>query len=363
MNSSRHTQFTLIEILLALMVVAVGIVAVVTLMPIGLTKNKESIGTRSAADTADQFLHAMAAEANVNWDTIKCFPDALPALSEEDIVWSEETILPDSNAQIFFSAVNASDHFDPCAHQDGVFKAVQRTEANLEDFAGIIRAWKEVVITESKAERYVNKRMGDIVPLGILDAANGTDPENYGFERGREYTLKESGGGSFTPGNYGPLALGASGAATFEGNIVNGFNSLSVGDTVPTETGNMAGPTVSGVNARLPHTPYVRIAVITPFGKGKNSVTVLAFLAFELKACGSTGTGASIQAEYVGPASGGGGGDGQLIDLTGNPSYVVDLKAEVSWPAGLPYHQRDKEIYSLKLYKGGNVGLLRPEPE
>ena len=362
MQSSRHSQhfskFTLVEIVLAILVVAAGIIAVMTLMPIGMTKNKESIGARSAADVGDQFLHAVAADANVNWDTLKALPDALPSMPEDQIVWSEQSILPDATAEIHFSAANVSDNFDPAAHQDGVFKAVQMTQANVVDFVAVIRAWKEVETIESKSEGYVNKRMGDIVPLGIVDASNGTDTENYGLTPGQDYVLKQSGGNKLSPGNYGALALGGNGAANFESNIINGYNNLSVGDSVPPETGNMAGPTITGINARLPHSPYVRIAVVSPFAQGKKNVTIVAFLAFKLQKCvGSGNTGATVHATFIG-ASSSGNGDGDNSDsLTGAPSYKVTLKAEVSWPESLPYHQREKEIYSLKLFKGGNVGL------
>jgi len=53
--------------------------------------------------------------------------------------------------------------------------------------------------------------------------------------------------GQAGPGNWGALALGSTGATTFQQNVENGAPGLvSVGDWVTTETGQMTGPTKNG---------------------------------------------------------------------------------------------------------------------
>ena len=74
---------------------------------------------------------------------------------------------------------------------------------------------------------------------------------------GEEYTLKwgpQDDGHNH--GNFGPLALGGTGADNYRDNIREGYTGLlCVGDVVETEPGNMMGPTVSGTNDRIDDYP------------------------------------------------------------------------------------------------------------
>lgn len=59
-----------------------------------------------------------------------------------------------------------------------------------------------------------------------------------------------------TPGNYGAVALGSNGASTYRENIRNGYQGLvQIGDLLPTEPGNMVGPTSQGVNDLIAKDP------------------------------------------------------------------------------------------------------------
>jgi hypothetical protein len=297
----------------------------------------------------------MAADIRVDWDTVNCLPEALPAMPENTITWSDETILPNSNAYIRYSAVNADDSWDPNTHQDGLFKVTQITPANIVDFQGVIRAWKELVEIESTAQvEKIDIMQGDIMPMGIV-VNNPSDTLNFGFEEDKEYTIKASPKGQLAPGNYGALALGGSGAKTYLSNILNGYNSLSVGQVVPSETGNIKGPTETGINERLESIQYVRLPVVTEFTNGKTDVEVTAFLSFKL--VGTDGSG-GVTAQYLGPATtdgSGGGSSSTSDDSTSSASYQLTLKCEVSWPETMVYEHRQKEIYSLKMFKGGAV--------
>jgi Flp pilus assembly protein TadG len=58
--------------------------------------------------------------------------------------------------------------------------------------------------------------------------------------------------GQYGPGNWGPLALGGTGASNFNYNLVNGYiGAINVGDMLSTETGLMTGPTRTAFNQRL----------------------------------------------------------------------------------------------------------------
>ena len=58
--------------------------------------------------------------------------------------------------------------------------------------------------------------------------------------------------GQYGPGNWGPLALGGTGASNFNNNLQNGYTgAISVGDMLTTETGLMTGPTRTAFLQRL----------------------------------------------------------------------------------------------------------------
>jgi hypothetical protein len=103
-----------------------------------------------------------------------------------------------------------------------------------------------------------------LVPWGLIASNNnnssllqnscylGIEPNgNVKFKQNQSCTLKE-GAGSNAGGDFGALSLGGSGGSTYASNIANGSpNSYKRGDKVPSETGNMVGPTKQGVADRF----------------------------------------------------------------------------------------------------------------
>lgn len=95
-----------------------------------------------------------------------------------------------------------------------------------------------------------------IDPIGALNGAIplGID-ESTPVVYGQTVSLKVGAGDSVS-GNFGVLALAGLGARTYEETLKYGFNqTLSVGDVVPTQTGNIAGSTQDGVNFRIDQCP------------------------------------------------------------------------------------------------------------
>lgn len=133
-----------------------------------------------------------------------------------------------------------------------------------------------------------------IVPFGIVK-----QPLVYGST----YKLKV-GAGSGYDGNFRALALGGTGASNYESNIANGYKgTFKVGDWVLTETGDMTGPTVQGVNERLSRdssatfdtvqegsSRIVIAPIIDSFDvSGRSDVQIVGFAAFFLEGCGKKG--------------------------------------------------------------------------
>jgi Flp pilus assembly protein TadG len=74
-----------------------------------------------------------------------------------------------------------------------------------------------------------------ITPIGIDD--------HVAYTYGQQIVLHQGVG----PGNWAALALGGTGASTYEQNLENGYSgSLSTGQWVQTQPGNMSGPTQTG---------------------------------------------------------------------------------------------------------------------
>ncbi|OOE14819.1 TadE/TadG family type IV pilus assembly protein [Fictibacillus arsenicus] len=96
--------------------------------------------------------------------------------------------------------------------------------------------------------------------LGTMGKAAGVAPlgidESLGLEFNKEYSLKVDQTG-VEAGNFGVLALGGTGAATYEDNLLKGYqNELEVGDVLETQTGNIAGKTRAVIQERINSCPY-----------------------------------------------------------------------------------------------------------
>ncbi|MDB5056104.1 MAG: hypothetical protein JWM44_4154 [Bacilli bacterium] len=85
-------------------------------------------------------------------------------------------------------------------------------------------------------------------PLGIDDSIV--------LQFGQQYKLKVDQTG-VVAGNFGILALGGPGANTYEDNLMHGFsNTITVGDIIDTQTGNIAGDTRDAIQYRVDSSPY-----------------------------------------------------------------------------------------------------------
>ena len=124
-----------------------------------------------------------------------------------------------------------------------------------EDSCGIrVRAEQTVDYKFAKVFGFSSKDVvqSSYVKLGsagsVYDGIRPFAVEWNDFDYGQSVTLKEGGGDGET-GNYGAVALGFRGANSFKDNVKYGYEGkLSVGDIIDTEPGNMAGPTIDGIN-------------------------------------------------------------------------------------------------------------------
>jgi hypothetical protein len=86
-------------------------------------------------------------------------------------------------------------------------------------------------------------------PLGI--------DESISLVFNQEYKLKVD-QTEVDTGNFGVLALGGTGANTYEQNLKYGYSeSIKIGNILDTQTGNISGKTRSGIKERLEQCPYL----------------------------------------------------------------------------------------------------------
>lgn len=147
------------------------------------------------------------------------------------------------------------------------------------------------------------KSVSGAVPLGLEDQT---------LVYGETYLLKENAGAGQYHGNFGGLALGGNGANNFRNNFKYGYDGvLTVGEKVDTEPGNMAGPTIDGINYRISQDPAAtfetvqkgsaRICVVpvvdTMDVNGRKEVTIVGFAVFFLESVVNEGHGNGNNAE------------------------------------------------------------------
>lgn len=103
-------------------------------------------------------------------------------------------------------------------------------------------------------------------------------------------------------GNFGALAMGGAGAKIYLDNILQGSYPLERGDEVPTQPGNLNGPTKKGVNTRIKNEALVVFCPVTldPMPHGSDLLTVDHFAKFELQGVGGNGLDCFVQAKFLG---------------------------------------------------------------
>lgn len=172
-------------------------------------------------------------------------------------------------------------------------------------FAPIFNMTSSNVTARAKAKIMVLSGTSGIAPFGIVKQE---------FKYSEPYTLKEGAGTEYR-GNFAALALGASGSPIYQNNIKYGYKdeTLYVGKPVPTEPGNMSGPTAEGVDYRMKLDPDATFEtakkssgriVIVPIIEslavsGRNEVVIAGFAAFFLEGVGGSGKNNYVTGRFL----------------------------------------------------------------
>ncbi|MGE4283683.1 MAG: pilus assembly protein TadG-related protein [Clostridia bacterium] len=174
-------------------------------------------------------------------------------------------------------------------------------------FARILGFDNTLVDAKAKAAAFPVTGMTGVRPFAV---------EDFPFQYGEQYVLKHGVEEGYH-GNFGPVALGATGASNYRNNIKYGHTGkLKVGDWVDTETGNMPNPTEEGVDYLMNqcnHAPRCTIAQyddscarIIPIPivdsldvDGRSSVQVVGFAMFLLEGTSDSGGHMQVIGRFI----------------------------------------------------------------
>lgn len=137
--------FNMVEIALAMAVLALGVISIMALFPIGLSANRDSMAESYAADSADQFVHQIEdlIRRSGGWATYitgGVIPVAKPVTA--DFAISAASAVPGSNRTLYTGSA------------PGIFKAIRYVDmpggtadqydasVDILDFEAIIVVWR-----------------------------------------------------------------------------------------------------------------------------------------------------------------------------------------------------------------------------
>lgn len=202
--------FTLVELTMAIAIIAIGMVGVMALLPVGLNATRDAMADNYTADMADQFLHYTAVRCNMpneaggtpyDWTDGTHFVKNLPSLNSARIdasnyktdatITSEETTL---NIQW-----DSPDFLNICkggtSDTTGTYGIVQKS-GTVTDFKAIVRIWKSPIeyFDSSGTKKYITSD-GTItgnIEYGVrLNCEIAWPPEKpYSMREKRNYILE-----------------------------------------------------------------------------------------------------------------------------------------------------------------------------
>jgi len=155
------------------------------------------------------------------------------------------------------------------------------------------------------------RAMAVIAPVKSVKGIKPFAVEAFDYTYGDQVTLKVGGGyGSY--GNYGAIALGGTGASNFKEKALYGYSgTISVGDFLETETGNMSGATnaiknyINSENSTFDNFPRDSVRVWTlPLVEsldvtGRDKVEVIGFAVFYVEAVQNSSGKMEITGRFI----------------------------------------------------------------
>lgn len=207
--------FTLVELTMAIAVIAIGMAGVMALLPVGLNATRDAMADNYTADMADQFLHYTAVRCKMpntaggtpyDWNDATHLVKKMPSLCSARVdastyktdatITSEETSLdiqwdnPD-----FLNVCKGSASSPNDSDTTGTYGIIQKS-GTVTDFRAIVRIWKSPIqyFDSSGASKYITSDgtvTGDIEYGVRLNCEIAWPPEKpYSMREKRNYILE-----------------------------------------------------------------------------------------------------------------------------------------------------------------------------
>lgn len=140
---ARRRFFSMEEVVLALTAVVMGVIAVMSVLPIGLNANRDAVALATASNAADFLLHYMTEEMSVDPAVAEALPARRPLLGD-DTAWSRRPLDSSGRLRVLFATDDVNAEFDPATHHNGLFRVEQISHTGGKDFVGDLVMWAEV---------------------------------------------------------------------------------------------------------------------------------------------------------------------------------------------------------------------------
>ncbi|MGI6452353.1 MAG: TadE/TadG family type IV pilus assembly protein [Syntrophomonadaceae bacterium] len=159
-------------------------------------------------------------------------------------------------------------------------------------FARLLGFEEEQVSSQAEARVVPLAGVSGVTPFGVWAAD---------YEFGEEVILKAGALGEHERGWFGALRLGGSGADDYRNNVRFGYDGLlKIGDTVEVESGNMSGPTKTGIDYRIDRCHHSPECTINSYVDGCPRILIVPMGVMDGYTFTITGFGAFFVDEYVG---------------------------------------------------------------
>ncbi|MDP6450468.1 MAG: hypothetical protein QF773_06605 [Lentisphaeria bacterium] len=132
----RAQRFNLVEVVIALGIVAIGVTAVMGFLPMGLNASRDAIADNYAADSGDQLLHYLSSTIQEDWSQLDNFDSTPPNVAAGSDDLSTWTVIPGTNI-----------YTKPYGGKT-VYRILQQTDdiagvgTTVVDFDAMVRIWK-----------------------------------------------------------------------------------------------------------------------------------------------------------------------------------------------------------------------------
>ena len=143
-NFDRIYTYMMFEVLLALVVVMFGIFGVSGMFPIGMSSQRQAVGTSYMTDAAEQLIRLNASNVRNDWDWVNVFANSKPDQNDQGIEWNSTALFEIHNLR-----VSSDSGFDSESTNNSGLFLIEHLTLGQVDQKGIVRLWKNMTEYEN----------------------------------------------------------------------------------------------------------------------------------------------------------------------------------------------------------------------